>query len=300
MYRWCINRIPPLKALQAFEAAGRTGSFQAAAKELFVTPSAVSHQVKSLEEYLGMPLFERKTRKINLTLVGQAYLESVSGAFMHIEVATKRAVSGQAAGELTIAVAPAFLDRWLLPRFHDFTNRHPDIELDIQSSMSEVDFNVADVDMAIYFGEGQWAGVDSRLLRSSYLVPVCAPVLLEQERVEEPVDLMKFRLLQVKKRPEEWADWFELSDTLFMPSQGNISFSSGLDAANAATNGLGVALTDPSMVREEIEQGELMIPLDIPLPLSKSFYLVTQKSRPYTSAMIAFDAWLTERMAAEQ
>jgi LysR family glycine cleavage system transcriptional activator len=156
-----ISRLPPLKALQAFEAAGRTGSFQAAAKELYVTPSAVSHQVKSLESFLGTELFERKTRKIELTLLGRAYLASVTGAFMNIEVATERARVGRASGELKIAVAPAFLDRWLLPRFGDFTNRYPDIELDIHNSTGTIDFNQSDIDLAVYFGDGQRPDLDT-------------------------------------------------------------------------------------------------------------------------------------------
>ncbi len=292
-------RLPPLKALQAFEAAGRTGSFQAAAKELYVTPSAISHQVKSLEEFLGIELFERRTRKVVLTLTGAAYLESISSAFMHMEVATQRASSAHSGGELKLAVAPAFLDRWLLPRFHDFTNRHPDIELDIHSSIGEIDFKQSNIDMAVYFGEGQWEGVDCQLLRPSYLVPVCAPILLEQEKVMEPADLLKFRLLQVKKRPDEWTSWFQLTETPFHPSQGTISFSNGMNTANAAAKGLGIALTDPSLVSEEIEQGDLMIPIDVIMQLSKSFYLVSQKNRPLTPAMTVFRDWITQRMAAE-
>ncbi|MDX1341414.1 MAG: transcriptional regulator GcvA [Reinekea sp.] len=292
-------RLPPLKALQAFEAAGRTGSFQAAAKELYVTPSAISHQVKSLEEFLGIELFERRTRKVVLTLTGAAYLESISSAFMHMEVATQRASSAHSGGELKLAVAPAFLDRWLLPRFHDFTNRHPDIELDIHSSIGEIDFKQSNIDMAVYFGEGQWEGVECQLLRPSYLVPVCAPILLEQEKVMEPADLLKFRLLQVKKRPDEWTSWFQLTETPFHPSQGTISFSNGMNTANAAAKGLGIALTDPSLVSEEIEQGDLMIPIDVIMQLSKSFYLVSQKNRPLTPAMTVFRDWITQRMAAE-
>ncbi len=295
-----IKRLPPLKALQAFEAAGRTGSFQTAAAELFVTPSAISHQVKSLEEFLGVELFERKTRKVTLTLTGETYLESVSNAFLHIEVATQRASSSHSGGELKLAVAPAFLDRWLLPRFHDFTNRHPDIELDIHSSIGEIDFKQSHIDMAVYFGDGRWKGVESTFLRPSYLVPVCAPLLLEQEKVDEPADLLKFRLLQVKKRPDEWTRWFQLTNTPFHPSQGTISFSNGMNTANAAAKGLGVALTDPSLVSEEIEQGELMIPIDLVLQLPTSFYLVWQQNRPLTPAMMVFKDWITGRMNREK
>lgn len=292
-------RLPPLKSIQAFEAAGRTGSFQRAAEELFVTPSAISHQVKSLEEFLGIQLFERKTRHIELTLTGEAYLEEMTRALMNIEVATRRASTGKAGLELKLAVAPAFLDRWLLPRFHDFTNRHPDIELDIHSSIGIIDFKQSDIDMAVYFGDGHWPGIECIHLRPSYLVPVCSPILLEQERVEEPADLLNFRLLQVKKRPEEWASWFEQANTPFHPSQGTISFSNGMNTASAAAKGLGVALTDPSLVSEEIERGDLMIPIDVVMQLPKSFYLVSQKDKPLSFAMTVFKEWIIDRMAQE-
>lgn len=294
-----MNRLPPLKALQAFEAAGRTGSFLSASKELFVTPSAISHQVKSLEDFLGIPLFERKTRKIHLTLAGEAYLETLTSAFMNIEVATQRLSSRHGGGELILAVAPVFLNRWLLPRLNDFTSRYPDIALDLHSSLGVIDFNQSDVDLAVYFGDGHWPGVDCQLLRPSYLVPVCAPALLEQEKVLEPADLLKFRLLQVKKRPEEWKSWFSLTNTAFFPSQGTISFSNGMNTANAAAKGLGVALSDPSLVSEEIDSGELMIPIDVVMRLSKSFYLVSQKNRAFSFAMTVFREWITERMSKE-
>lgn len=292
--------LPPLKALRVFEAAGRLESFQAAAKELNVTPSAVSHQIKLLEEFLGIALFERKIRQNRLTLTGEVYLESVTSAFFTLESASRRLMTGQGGQELKLAVAPAFLDRWLLPRFQDFTERFPDIEIDIHSSMGVIDFAQSDIDMAVYFGDGQWRGIDCQYLRSSYLVPVCSPILLEQERVLEPEDLLMFRLLAVKKRPEEWTQWFRLSDTPYFPSQGTISFSSGTDTMNAALRGLGVALSDPGLISEEIEQGELMVPLDIPMPLEKSFYLVSQRNRPQTQAMIAFRDWITERMSREE
>lgn len=291
--------MPSLKALQVFEAAGRTSSFQKAAEELYVTPSAVSHQIKQLEEYLGMSLFERRTRKVTLTMAGSSYLEVITSAFMNMEVATGRLIEGRSGGELKLAVAPAFLDRWLLPRLNDFTSRYPDINLDIHSSLGALDFSQTDIDLAVYFGDGQWSDVDITFLRPSFLIPVCSPTLLEQEPVMVPADLLKFRLLAVKKRPEEWKTWFQMTGTPFFPSQGTISFSNGLNTAKAAAKGMGLALSDPSLVSEEIESGELMIPIDVLMRLSKSFYLVSQKGKPLTHAITVFKDWIMERMAAD-
>jgi LysR family glycine cleavage system transcriptional activator len=251
-----------------------------------------------LEAFLGLDLFERRVRKVSLNLAGERYLATVSQAFMQIQAATG-ALVGQVGGELKLAVAPTFLDRWLLPRFNDFTQRHPEIELDIHSSIGVIDFSQSDIDMAVYFGDGEWGGINCTLLRPSFLVPVCAPELLEQERIMVPADLLKLRLLQVKKRPEHWPSWFALSQTDYHPAHGIISFSNGMLTANVATKGLGVALTDPSLVSGEIERGELMVPIDLVMQLPKSFYLVSQKNRPLSYAMTAFQTWLTERMARD-
>ena len=251
-----------------------------------------------MEAFLGLELFERRVRKVTLSMTGERYLAAISQAFMHIESATGQ-LARHAGGELKLAVAPTFLDRWLLPRFNDFTNRHPEIELDIHSSIGVIDFNQSDIDMAVYFGDGEWGGVSCTHLRPSFLVPVCAPELLEQERIMVPADLLKLRLLQVKKRPEHWPSWFALSQTGFHPALGIISFSNGMITANAATEGLGVALTDPSLVSAEIERGELMIPIDLVMQLPKSFYLVSQKNRPLSHPMMVFQTWIIERMARD-
>lgn len=265
-----------------------------------MTPSAISHQVKSLESFLGIQLFERKPRKIELTKAGKDYLEEVSKAFWAMELATQQLVTGHKGGELKLAVAPAFLDRWLLPRFNDFTDMHPDIDLDIHSSIGVIDFNQKEIDMAVYFGDGTWPNIECTLLRSSYLVPVCSPKLLAQKQIDKPSDLLKVRLLQVKKRPEEWNNWFELSDIGYKPKKGTMSFSNGMLTANAAMRGMGVALTDPSLVADEIKSGELVVPIDIVMRLSKSFYLVSQKGRQLTYAMSVFQNWIIERMEEDK
>lgn len=261
-----------------------------------MTPSAISHQIKALEAFLQRPLFERRTREVRLTNEGQAYLAAVGLAFGNLQQAT-RALMGRTETEaMRLAVAPAFLDRWLLPRFQRFTDQYPDIELDILSATGEIDFGGQQVDFAIYYGDGRWPAVESLFLRGASLVPVCAPELLEQERVEEPEDLLRFRLLQVRERPEEWQQWFQLSQTPVWPSQGTISFSSSQTATQAAIQGLGVALTDPTLASEEIEQGALMVPIEQTLTLPKAFYLVWPKQRAWTPAMQRFRDWVVAQM----
>jgi LysR family glycine cleavage system transcriptional activator len=292
-----INRLPPLNGLKAFEAAGRTGSFQGAARELYVTPSAISHQVKSLEEFLGAELFERKVRRIELTPGGKDYLIAISHALKSIEMATEKLVSANNVEELKLSVVPAFLDRWLMPRLSDFTRRHPEIDLDISNSGSNTELNNNDVDMAVYFGNGEWEDVECQHLRSSVLVPVCSPSFLAQNPINSPNDVLKYRLLQVKDRPDEWASWFQLSNISFKPVQRLMNMSSGMLTAQAARNGMGIALTDPNLIAEEIKRGALLIPIELSLELPKSFYLVHRKNVDMTRAMEVFRAWLCQQMA---
>jgi LysR family glycine cleavage system transcriptional activator len=291
-----MNNLPPLKALQAFEAAGRTGSFQAAAKELFVTPSAISHQIKALEAFLGLPLFERRTRQIVLTAVGESYLEGITKSFLRMEAATDRAIRGYASGELKLAVSPLFLERWLLPRFAEFTDKHPDIEIEFIAAIDEIDLTQAEVDMAIYFGDGDWDRVSSTLLRRASAIPVCAPELLEMERVMDPEDLLQFRLLQVRGRSDDWQRWFSLSQTDYQPAQGAVNFANGALAVHAAKAGIGVVLTDAEMIASELEEGLLMAPMDLAMELPKAYYLVSQKDRPRSSAMEAFSYWIQRQL----
>lgn len=294
-----IKRLPPLNSLRSFEAAARQGSFQAAARELFVTPSAVSHQIKALEEFLGLPLFVRQTRRVQLTSAGKEYVKSVQKALREVERATQNLVSTHGSGELKLAVAPAFLTRWLLPRMALFSEQYPDIELQISASTGLLDFGRDDVDMAVYYGDGQWEDLECLFMRQSVLIPVCAPSLLARKPIKEPADVFQHRLIHVSKRIDEWRTWSEAAEIEYQESRKGLVLSSGSLAAGAAVRGLGIALTDVSLIREEIQSGELVIPLDIPLPKNKSFYLVYAKHRPAGYAMRMFRDWIMEQMSED-
>ena len=288
-----------MNSLRSFEAAARLGSFQKAARELFVTPSAISHQVKSLEEFLEVELFLRHTRRIELTSAGKAYLKTVQKALNDIERATQKLIATHGSGELNLAVAPAFLHRWLLPRMGRFYDQHPNVELELSASTGLIDFAHSDTDMAVYFGDGHWDDVECHFLKRSALIPVCTPDLLAKHDIHTPEDITHHTLLHVNKRPEEWRDWFAAAGTELVERRKGLYLSSGLLTAQAAARGLGVALTDVSLVSEEIQSGQLVAPLDIPLELPKSFYLVYRKNRPMTLAMRQFKDWIMEEMAVD-
>jgi LysR family glycine cleavage system transcriptional activator len=184
--------LPSLHALRAFEASARLGSFKAAARELFVTPAAVSQQIKLLEEELGTRLFIRMNRAVALTEAGQALAPVLRDAFERITETVRRLPGRERPGTLTISVLPSFAAKWLVPRLGRFQQRHPEIDVRISASMHLVDFGREDVDLAIRHGSGSWTGVTAVRLFAEDLVPVCSPRLLRgRHPLRTPQDLRR-------------------------------------------------------------------------------------------------------------
>jgi LysR family glycine cleavage system transcriptional activator len=283
--------------LRSFEAAARNGSFYKAADELFVTPSAISHQIKSLENFVGVELFERQKRKVEITAAGKQYLRHVQKAFKEIDKGTQELIASHNTGDLSISVTPAFLNHWLLPRISDFYAANPDIDLDINASMKTVDFQRSDIDIAVMFGMGDWDDMETHFLKNSERVPICSPKLLEKHPINSAEDLLTQKLFIVKRRKEEWASWFALDDIEYLPKQRPISFSSSSLAVTAAIKGAGIALADVSLAADNIKKGDLVIPVDMRLTLKKAFYLVYPKNRKMTFAMQAFKEWVIAEMS---
>ena len=292
-----MRRLPPLNALKMFEASARNLSFSGASEELFVTPSAVSHQVKTLENFLGVELFHRSNRKVTLTPQGEQYLTSVKHAFDEIEMATQRLSVTQGASVVQISVAPNFLIRWLMPRMSRFRALFPDVELQINASMGLLDFNRTSTDMAVYYGNGEWDDIEVEFLRKVMLVPVCGPGLLQTgPPLEKPADLANHTLIYVSKRTWEWDNWLKKAGVEFITPKGSMQLSSSQLTTAAAQENLGVALADQTLISREIESGKLVVPFDIPLDTKKAFYLVYRKHRPLTKGMEAFRNWLMDEL----
>ncbi|MFP8967774.1 transcriptional regulator GcvA [Pokkaliibacter sp. CJK22405] len=294
-----MRRLPPLNALRMFESSARNGSFAAAAEELFVTASAVSHQIKSLEEYLGAPLFSRSKRKVELTPAGDQYLTAVRHALDEIEIATERLMTTKDGNVINISVAPNFLTRWLMPRMSRFQALYPDIELQINASMGLIDFNKSTTDMAVYFGNGEWDDIEVHYLRSVLLAPMCSPQMANGlHPLKAPEDLKHHTLIYVNKRKYEWEDWLELAGVNFTHTKGSLQMPSSQLATAAAQEGLGVALADVTLTSRELASGALVAPFDIRLDTHKAFYLVYKKHRPLTPGMLAFKEWMMTEMQA--
>lgn len=290
---FAIRKLPPLNALRCFEAAARIGSFQAAALELSVTPSAVSHQIKSLESFLGVTLFQRERRRVFLTSAGERYLAVVEHALDEIDIATRRLIASPNSRAVNICVTPAFLTRRLVPKIREFQQSYPNVELRLSALNDEVDFQRSDTDMAIYFGHGEWKDLNIHFLQGMTLVPVCSPKLEQNVHpLRSPQDLYHHTLLRVDSRPDEWKQILDKAGIARAQINKIMTFSSTSLALAAAMEGAGVALTDYKLVERELAYGQLIVPLDLKLETENGFYLVYPKGRQLTYGMRAFRDWI--------
>lgn len=191
------------------------------------------------------------------------------------------------------------MTRWLLPRISGFHEANPDIKLEISSAVGLIDFDRADTDMAVYFGNGRWDDIEVHFLRHYQQLPVCSPSLLKASPISHPEDILKHTLLHVQKRDDEWSNWFAQVNTEFAESIKGVYLSNSALTTAAAIRGVGVALADIGFISEELISGELVSPIEKFLDINKSFYLVYQKNRIMTFAMKAFHAWLIEEMSRD-
>jgi LysR family glycine cleavage system transcriptional activator len=310
-------RLPPLNALRAFEAAARHLSFKNAARELHVTPGAVSHQVKLLEDSLGMPLFRRLTRALELTPEGHALLPKLQEGLRSLAEAVERVRSRSDSRALTVMAPPHFAVRWLVPRLARFTENHPDLDLTVASRASMIDGR-EDSDLApepegsevaplamIRYGEGGYPGVRVDEVFSPVYVPVCSPKLLKGPRaLKEPRDLRFQTLLHDETIVEEggvpnWQAWLESAGLRDIDPSRGAHFTDSALALEAAREGLGVALAMKPLVRGEIEAGRLAMPFALSTPAAFSYYLVTPEGGG-NGVLGAFRQWLLEESAAER
>ena len=311
-------RLPPLNSLRAFEAAARHLSFKNAARELHVTPGAVSHQVKVLEDSLGMPLFRRLTRALELTPEGQALVPKVQEGLRSLAEAVERVRNRSEARTLTVLAPPNFAARWLVPRLAGFTERNPGLDLHIASRPgmidgredSEMTIAAEDSDVSpvamVRFGDGRYpAGRVDEVFSASY-VPVCSPRLMRGEHaLRKPADLRHHTLqhddtvVEDGARPS-WAAWLESVGITDIDAARGTHFSDASLSFGAAIEGLGVALAMKPLVRSEIEAGRLVMPFNISTPAAFSYYLVTPEASAPTGSVGSFRKWLLEESAVER
>ncbi len=244
-----------------------------------------------------MNLFRREKRKVFLTGAGEKYLNAVQLALDEIDSATRRLMASPNVGTVNIAVVPAFLTRWLMPRLADFQKQYPDVELRLSALTGEVDFDHSDVDMAIYFGAGDWSNLKTHYMRSAAVVPVCSPRLLEGSKaLHTPADLKKHTLIHVASRSTEWHQIFRQAGLGWSSKQRGLTFSGTSLALGAAMEGLGIALSDSQLIERELQYGQLIRLFDLELETKRAFYLVYSNKRQPTYGMEMFRDWLMAQM----
>ncbi|MCC7272408.1 MAG: transcriptional regulator GcvA [Alphaproteobacteria bacterium] len=300
--RW--RRLPPLNALRAFEAAARHASFTKAAGELFVTPAAVSHQVKALEDFLGMVLFRRERHGLQLTDSGNAYLPGVREAFERlIEAMDELAAVGQH-GVLTVSVAPSFAAKWLVPRLDGFQALHPDIDVRISASMGLTDFSVGDVDLAIRYGAGSYPGLESELLIRDTVYPVCSPELLSCDQPLTVPEMLRAHNLLHDDSPDgddtcpTWPMWIKAAGLTGIDAHRGPRFNQASLVLEAAILGRGVALAKSTLADADIESGRLVKPFDLTLPVRFAYYMVHPRAKALLPKVQVFKEWLRTQVPA--
>lgn len=288
-------RLPSLNGLRAFEAAARHLSFTQAASELNVTQTAISHQIRRLEEELGLRLFIRKNRALALTPQARDYLPGVRAAFNDLRLATDRLLRKEDDKVLTVSTLASLAAKWLLPRLTAFQEAHPGIDVRITTSTALVDFKNGDVDAAIRYGRGNWPGLRAEWLMADEGFPVCSPALLSGKRpLKTPEDLRDHVLLHTSNANyDDWRLWLTAAG---MPTdiskQPGITFDLILMTVQAAIDGIGVAMGRTSYVQDDIAKGRLVVPFNITLPADAGFYLVSPEGAAEPPKLKAFRQWL--------
>ncbi len=289
--------LPSISMLSAFDAAARTNSFTAAAKELSLTQGAISRQITALEQQLSIALFHRNKQTICLTEAGKIYAKDIHSSLNNIRSATLNIITNPEGGLLNLAVLPMFGSRWLMPRLANFLSENPQITINTMSKLSPFEFNLEDVHGAIHFGQADWAHANCTFLMNEESVPVCAPLLLKQEdNAQEDYitcNIVNQPLLHISTRPNAWQQWFDNHniDVQTIAKQG-MHFEQFSIATNAAIAGLGVLLIPKFLIESELQRGELVILSEMSLKTNNSYYLVTPNDKLEYAPIVAFKKWL--------
>ncbi|WP_447593634.1 transcriptional regulator GcvA [Stenotrophomonas rhizophila] len=289
---------PPLNALRAFEAAARSLSFQKAATQLFVTPAAVSHQVKRLEAYLGTELFERGHRAVTLTAQGATLAASLAEIFGMLDLALDRAAPAEP-GHLRVSTMESFAAKWLAPRLHRFHEAHPDIPVRILTTDQLVDVGQEQVDVAIRYGLGTYPGVQVEKLMDAPVFPVCAPGTSRKDGkpIASPADLAHVAFIHdqsAEGRPgvPDWAAWLQAAALQGVSADAGPVFPSIYLAQEAAIHGHGVALGLAPLVEDDLHRGRLVRPVENHLPNAYAFWIIRPSKGHRQAATDAFCSWI--------
>jgi LysR family glycine cleavage system transcriptional activator len=298
------RNLPPLNSLRAFEAAARHLSFTKAAEELHVTPAAVSHQIKGLEEQLGVPLFRRLTRALRLTEAGQAALPVLRDGFDKLADGVDLLRAHEESGVVTVSLEPSFAAKWLVPRLDRLRAAHPELEVRLDATDRLADFQRDNVDLAIRYGNGDYPGLEVEQLLSEEIFPVCSPKLRDGPApLAQPADLRHHTLIHLDWEREDvgaptWRMWLLAAGIHDIDFTRGPVFSMKSLALQAAIEGQGVALASSVLVRDDLAAGRLVVPFDLSVcdPLDFAYYIVVPKRTASLPKVAAFRGWLRDEI----
>lgn len=294
------KRLPPLNALRALEAAGRHVSFTKAAEELFVTPGAISRQIKLLEDVLGLELFERTNRDLRIPDETREYAIALGDAFDQINRATKRLLTAHRARSLRIHCPMTFTLRWLMPRLPLFHRLYPTREIQLTTTLLPIPANLlylGDVDVVIQMGKGDWPDLVAHRLADSALIPVCSRAYAAAMGGSLTVEkLAETTLLRSMARPDDWRDWLDAAGGHNIDDQRGLHFESSSLAYQAAIEGIGIAIGQVSLVVGDLIAGHLVAPIDFVHDNGSAYYLTYAKQSENDSRLVEFRNWILDQV----
>jgi LysR family glycine cleavage system transcriptional activator len=296
--------LPPLNALRAFEAAARHLSLSLAANELNVTPAAISHQVRLLEDHIGLPVFERNGRGLALTDAGAAGLPDLREAFARLSAAMDAIGSLGETGTLSVSVAPSFAAKWLLPRLESFEREQPQIDVHVSVSMQLADFARDRIDVAIRYGAGGYPEVFFEKLLAETVMPVCSPDLLRGRILHSPRDLLSLTLLHDDSPDNDpscpnWEMWLRAAGVEDVEVDRGPRFNQASLVIESAILGRGVALAKSTLAAADIEAGRLVRPIEAERPVDFAYYFVAPRAKLNLPKVVYFRDWLRRQASNE-
>jgi LysR family glycine cleavage system transcriptional activator len=293
------THMPPLSALRAFEAAARLKSFSKAADELNVTPAAISHQIHALEADLGVRLFHRRSRTVELTASARLLQPGLSEAFAGIQASVRRLRAHNETGTLTVTASPSIAAKWLVMRLHQFQAQHPEIDVRISATDEIVDLTRGDFDLAIRYGTGRYPGLEVELLLQNEVFPACSPRLIKDgPPLRTPGDLRHHALIHIDQATDRyplvptWAMWLKAAGVGGVPPAAGLTFSMGYMAMDAAIAGHGVVLAYSAIAAADLAAGRLVRLFSLALPDLFAYYVVTAPGALERPKVRAFRDWL--------
>jgi LysR family transcriptional regulator, glycine cleavage system transcriptional activator len=293
--------LPPMAELMAFEAVARHQNVSRAADELSLTQSAVSRQIRQLEDQLGLSLFHRVRQRLVLTDAGRVYASQVHACLEQLSTATQTTMAhNDAGGMLNLAVLPTLAARWLIPRLGSYTQQHPDVTVHFHARTEPFAFAGTPLDAAIHFGDPVWTGAVCEFLMREEVVVVCSVAFQQQHDVRSAQDLChEMVLLQQTSRPTQWAEWFEMSGIPCQRPLRGPRFEHFAMMAEAALAGLGVALLPRILIESELQSGALVMLSPLPLVSAQAYHLVYPEERAQHPVLLSFRAWLQEQVKSD-